>query len=221
MFSKAAIISLLATGALANVFITSPTESIGMTGGQTATISWIDQNGGPSLADFGDAKVGIFTGNANQQTLLQLVVDNVNVATTASIQFTPDASIGPNGNDYFIRVESINLKDSASPQFPALAFSSRFTMSGMSGTFNATVQAQIDGQSTAPIGGTAAPSTATSASHSASTTGSGSPSGTKANAAASPSSTAKDNNGAMSMATTTASRLVGVLAGVVVVSYIL
>jgi hypothetical protein len=37
-------------------------------------------------------------------------------------------------------------------------------MSGMTGTFNASVQAQINGQSTAPIGGTVTPSSSTSAS---------------------------------------------------------
>lgn len=221
MFSKAAILSLLASGAFAKVFVTSPTQSIGFTAGQTATISWIDQDGAPSLSDFGDAKVGIYTGNANQQTLLQLVVPQVNMGSTASIQFTPDASIGPNGDNYFIRIESLNLKDSAAPQFPALSFSSRFTMSGMTGTFNATVQAQIDGQSTAPIGGTTpAGGSSTSASKTASTTGSAS--ATRANVASSASATAaKDNNGAMSMATTSASGLVALMAGVVAISYVL
>jgi hypothetical protein len=96
-------------------------------------------------------------------------------------------------------------------------------MTGMSGTFNASVQAQIDGQSTAPIGGTAAAGPSSSATQTASTTGTtGAPTGTRANAASSPSATAKkDDNGALSMTTTAVSRWVGVLAGVVAVSYIL
>ncbi|KAK7460861.1 hypothetical protein VKT23_008792 [Stygiomarasmius scandens] len=212
MFSKLALLSLLSSSAFATVFITSPTESIGFTGGQSATVSWQESGTSPSLADFGEAKVSIYTGNANQQTLLQEIAANVNVATTASIQFTPDASIGPNGDNYFIRIESLNLKDSENPIYPALSFSSKFTMSGMSGTFNAAIQAQIDGQSTAPIGGsTAAPSATSSSSH-ASTT----PSITRANAAAASTTSAKDN-GAM----TIAHSWMGVFAGVVVVSFML
>lgn len=45
------------------------------------------------------------------------------------------------------------MKDPAQPQYPALAFSAKFMMTGMSGQFNATVQQQVDGASTAPIGG--------------------------------------------------------------------
>ncbi|THV05735.1 hypothetical protein K435DRAFT_744669 [Dendrothele bispora CBS 962.96] len=217
MFSKAAALSLFASSAFATVFITSPTQSIGFTGGQQATISWQDDGKSPSLADFGDAKVSIYTGNANQQTLLQEVTSGVNVATTASIQFVPDASIGPNGDNYFIRVESLNLKDSANTAFPALAFSSRFTMSGMSGTFNATIQAQIDGQSTAPIGGTTAAGSSTSASTHVTTTSSSS-SATKAGNAAAAATSAKNDNGAV---VSGAQSWMGVLVGVVAISLML
>jgi hypothetical protein len=107
-----------------------------------------------------------------QQTPLQQIVPSVDVSTTSSVQFTPDASIGPNGNEYFVRFESISLKDAKAPQFPALAFSAKFTMAGMTGTFNATVQAQIDGQSTAPIGGAPTSAAASSGGAAATTTGS-------------------------------------------------
>ncbi|KAF5343558.1 hypothetical protein D9758_012965 [Tetrapyrgos nigripes] len=219
MLSKISVVSLLTSGAFAAVYINSPTESIGMTGGQTAKISWIDQGSGPSLADFGDAKIGIYTGNSKQQILLQTISDRINVAKSSSLQFTPDAGIGPNGNNYFVRFDSLTLKDSANPQSPAMAFSSRFTMSGMSGTFNASVQSLINGQSTAPIGGTSTatapsmtsgiPTTSASSNHTA--TGSG----------ARASSTARVNNSASSMGATVASFLVAVLAGVIAVSYVL
>lgn len=81
----------------------------------------------------------------------------------------------------FIRFQSLSLMGPNNSIYPALAFSAKFTyvpaffpltqhrlilfapdrMSGMSGTFNATVQQQIDGQSTAPIGGTAAAASST------------------------------------------------------------
>jgi hypothetical protein len=162
MFSSACVVLALAASAFGTVFITSPTASTTFTGGQQAEVSWIDDGTAPSLQSFGPASVSIYAGNAQQQTLLQSIVGNVNVATTSSVQFTPNPTIGPNSNEYFIRIQSLSLPDPTQPQYPALAFSSKFTMAGMTGTFNASVQAQIDGQSTAPIGGTTTSSGPTS-----------------------------------------------------------
>ncbi|KAF8624699.1 hypothetical protein AX17_007030 [Amanita inopinata Kibby_2008] len=165
MFAKAFVLVSLAVSALGNVYITSPTGSTTFTGGQQATINWQDDGTAPNLQQFGLAKISIYVGNAITQTPLQLISDNVDVSKTSNLQFVPNPSIGPNSNDYFIRVESLNLKDPKNPQYPALAFSSKFTLSGMSGQFNASIQSEIAGQSTAPIGGsTAAAAGASSAS---------------------------------------------------------
>ncbi|KAG1886782.1 hypothetical protein F4604DRAFT_1675628 [Suillus subluteus] len=121
------IISLaLAASALANVFITSPVGSTTFTAGQQATVSWQDDGTSPNLTSFGPALIGIYTGNADQQ-----------VDSTFSS---------------FVRFTSISLTDATNPQYPAEAFSAKFTMTGMTGTFNSTIQAEINGQSTAPIG---------------------------------------------------------------------
>ncbi|TFK53051.1 hypothetical protein OE88DRAFT_1656856 [Heliocybe sulcata] len=149
----AVVFAALASSASATVFTTSPVASTSWAAGQQATVSWQDDGSKPSLQDFGASKVSIYVGNAQQQTMLQSIATNVDVSTTSSIVFTPDASIGPNGGDYFIRFESLNLKDATSPQYPALAFSAKFALSSMSGTFNSTVQAQIAGASTAPLAG--------------------------------------------------------------------
>lgn len=154
MFSKAVISLALAASALANVFITSPVASTTWTAGQQATVTWQDDGMTPNLTSFGASLVGIYTGNANQQTLLQIISSSVDVSTTSSVAFTPDGTIGPNSNEYFVRFTSINLKDATNSQFPAEAFSAKFSMTGMTGTFNSTVQAEINGQSTAPIGAT-------------------------------------------------------------------
>jgi hypothetical protein len=151
MFTKSFIVLALAAQALATVFITSPVASTTFSGGKQATVSWQDDGSSPSLKDFGPAKVSIYVGNALQQTSLQLITASVDVSTTASIQFTPDPTIGPNSNQYFIRVESLSLKDAKQPQYPALAFSAKFNMDNMSGTFSDAVSAQIAGQSTAPL----------------------------------------------------------------------
>jgi len=197
MFSSLVLLSLSAS-AFATVFTTSPVASTTFSGGKPATVSWQDDGSAPSLKDFGPAIVSIYVGNALQQTSLQTIAPNVDVSTTASIQFTPDPTIGPNSNNYFIRFQSVSLKDPKSPQYPALAFSAKFTMDSMTGTFNSTVQAQIDGQSTAPIGGPT--SAASSGSAAATTTRStlASVAGSKTTGA-SASATSKPANGAMSM----------------------
>jgi hypothetical protein len=174
MFSQSLVVlALAAAPALATVFVTSPVASTTFHGGQPATISWQDNGTPPLLQDFGNAKVSIYAGNAQQQTSLQLIVPSVNVATTSSIQFTPEANIGPNSNEYFIRIESLGAKDPLNPQFPALSFSAKFTLDNMSGTFTPDVQAEIDGQSTAPLaaGQTTPPTPAASGPASASSTG--------------------------------------------------
>lgn len=180
MFSKAVISLALAASALANIFITSPVATTTFTAGQQATITWQDNGLTPNLTSFGTSLVGIYTGNANVQTLLQTVSASVDVSTTSSIVFTPDGTIGPNGNEYFVRFTSLNLKDATNTQYPAEAFSAKFTMAGMTGTFNSTVQAEINGQSTAPIGSTATSSgSATMKTVATTSTASVSASGTK------------------------------------------
>lgn len=151
MFTKSFIMLAFAAQAFATVFITSPTASSTFSGGKQATVSWQDDGNSPSLKDFGPAKVSIYVGNAQQQTSLQLISGSVDVSTTASIQFTPDPTIGPNSNQYFIRIESLSLKDAKQPQYPALAFSAKFNMDNMSGNFTDAENAQIAGQSTAPL----------------------------------------------------------------------
>ncbi|KAF9078405.1 hypothetical protein BDP27DRAFT_1280961 [Rhodocollybia butyracea] len=154
MFTKVAVISALVSSAFATVFITSPTNTSTFTAGQQATVTWKDNGNSPSLASWGNASVGIWAGNANQQTMLQSISTSVNVSSTTSIQFVPSASIGPNGQEYFIRIQSNTLTDSSNSGFPEMSFSALFTMAGMTGTFNASVSAEVAGQSTAPIGGT-------------------------------------------------------------------
>ncbi|KAJ7507341.1 hypothetical protein B0H11DRAFT_1971304 [Mycena galericulata] len=174
MFSpSSAVVALaLASSAYAALSFTAPTAAIGFTGGQTANITWVDDGSVPSLQDFGLAKASIYTGNSQQQTSLQLINPSIDVSNPLFLVFTPDPTIGPNGAEYFIRFESLSLKDNTDTAIPALAFSHLFTLSGMTGTFNASVQAEINGQSTAPIGGSAA---STPAGTSAPTTGASTP----------------------------------------------
>lgn len=165
-----AVMLALSASAFGKIYTTAPVASTTWTGGQEAVVSWQDDNTTPSLADYGACTISIYVGNAQQQTQLQLIQDSVNVATTSTVKFTPKADLGASGNYYFIRFQSLALKDPAQPQYPALAFSSKFSIEGLSGSFNASVQAQIDGQSTAPIGGSTAASPSATTGASAATT---------------------------------------------------
>jgi len=221
MFSSSSLVLLsLVSSACANVFITSPVLTSSFAAGQPATISWKDDGAAPSLASFGAASIGLYVGNSLQQTQLQPISASVDVSTSGSVTFTPTASVGPNGAEYFIRFDSLALKDATNSQFPAQAFSAKFTLTGMTGTFSPDVQSQIDGQTTAPLAGastvgqttagqtTAAKPTTTGAS-SAKTSASGSKTGTSA-------TSAKTNGASVSFNGSSMKMWIGVLAGVVV-----
>jgi len=156
MFRLVTVVLALSASALATLFTTAPVASTTWQAGIPQTIAWQESTDGakPTLQDFGPAMISVYVGNAQQQTRLQSIATNANVSTNSSIVFTPDPKMGPNGNFYFIRFESLGLKDATQPQFPALAFSAKFTLSGMTGTFSPEISSQIAGASTAPIGGT-------------------------------------------------------------------
>jgi len=179
MFSSAIVSLALAASALANVYLTSPTASTVFTAGQQGTVSWQESGDSPSLGQFGNATFAIYVGNAIQQTPLQTIATSVNVSSTSSFTFAPEADIGPNSSQYFIRVTSTSFM---SGQYYAEAFSAQFTLAGMTGTFNSSEQAEIDGQSTAPIGGT---SSASAASKTAGSTGASTAVGSSTSKAAS------------------------------------
>jgi len=188
MFVITAFIISLAVSALGDVYITSPTGSSTFTGGQQASVKWQDDGTSPSLAQFGAASIAIYVGNAIQQTQLQVINGSVNVATTSSIQFVPNPSIGPDSNEYFIRIQSLSYMNPQQPQYPALSFSSKFTLTGMSGSFTSAEQAEINGQSTAPLQGP----TSTPSSNSGAPTA---PTTTHASAAATATTTSNGANG--------------------------
>jgi len=216
MFSSTLIALGLASSAFATVFVTAPIASTSWAAGTPQTVTWIDDNAAPLLANFGMASVAICTGNSQQQTCLQTLSAAVDVSTTAAIQFTPDATMGASGSYYFLKFISANMKDATNPTYPAMAFSAKFALTGMTGTFNASVQSEIDGTSTAPIGGgsattaaaastTAAAATTTTKAASASKSATGS-----AKAAAASSSTSASANGASTLALSGAVGVAGV-----------
>jgi len=207
-------LAAFAPSALATVYTTAPIGTTSWPAGQQATISWKDDGTTPSLQSFGPSKVSIYVGNAQQQTMLQSITNSVDVSTTSSIVFTPDGTVGPNGADYFIRFESLSLKDATSPQYPALAFSAKFALTGMSGTFNSSVQAEINGQSTAPLAGQTTAATSGSSATKSSTPLTTSKAGSSTSAASAAKSTTSSNAASQQVAVTGMAGLAAVAAAV-------
>jgi len=145
----------------------------------------MDDGSSPNLTAFGPANVGLWVGSTTQQTQLQ-TIGNVDVSTVSQLSWTPDASVGANYNAYFIRFTSVNLKDPNQTAINANeeAFSAKFTLTGMTGTFNSSIQAEISGSAASGAAPTASGKSATQ------------PSGTSAAAA----STVKPSSAASSAA---------------------
>lgn len=213
MFTKLFVVAALAAQVFASPFITFPVVGSSIPGGSEATITWIEGSSStaPSLKDFGPSKISIYAGNAQQQTSLQLIDESLDVSKESSVKFTVDKSIGPDSDQYFIRIESLAFKDPAQPQYPALSFSAKFRLTGMTGAFSSAVQAQIAGQSTAPLQGpTAAPTTGTASATTAKVTSSGTTSA-PAKATGTP---AAAQNGALSVKASWVGVVIGAVVGI-------
>ncbi|KAL5514733.1 hypothetical protein ACEPAG_2049 [Sanghuangporus baumii] len=191
MFGRLVLLVSLVASGMAKPFLTTPVEGTVCGGGSTCNINWQEDNVAPLLADFGDASVGLYVGNVRQQTMVQSISDSVNVATTASISFTVDPNAGSDDNIYFIRFDSLTSRNGTAPN---QAFSAKFTLNGMSGTFNSTVQAQIN----AAADGTAASSAASAASSTPAATSSGLTRVSSSSASRTASSTASASSAAAS-----------------------
>ncbi|CUA68654.1 hypothetical protein RSOLAG22IIIB_08029 [Rhizoctonia solani] len=197
--SIVALVAALAPAALAGPYFTAPVAGTVCKAGEPCIINWQDDGKAPNLATFGDCTVGVFTGNSQQQTLVQnLAVTNAQ--TAQSVQFVPDPSVGENEKSYFIKMVSMNTPDPSNAMYKATAYSAMFELTGMTGTFNATVKAQIAGTgapssaapsvaATSAAGSssmTKAAATSTTSAHNSTSTGSGtSNNATNANGASS------------------------------------
>ncbi|KAJ9103987.1 hypothetical protein QFC21_002450 [Naganishia friedmannii] len=117
----------------------------------------VDDGTTPHLAAIGPSQIALYTGSATQQTFLQELAANIDVSTSNSVDAWIDASLGPNGNYYFIRVLSLGLKDTAQPEYPYQSYSARFILNNMSGSFNSSVWQQL-GTTSSSSGGSSSSS---------------------------------------------------------------
>jgi len=196
MFSSLLVLSLAALTPLANAnpFVTKPTAGVSIPAGTPYQITWQDDGKTPNLTAFGASTIGLFVGSVDVQYQVS-VIGSVDVGVSSTFQWTIDPQAGPNFDGYFIRFTSVNLKDANDSRFNAESFSAKFTLTGMTGNFNTTIQAGINGSTTQS--GAASTAAATSGSGSRPSGASASAASTvKPNAAASSAAGSSKNNGA-------------------------
>ncbi|KAG8711619.1 hypothetical protein FRC08_015677 [Ceratobasidium sp. 394] len=168
LFALAAVAPVV----LAGPYFTKPITGDKCTAGQPCEIKWQDDGKAPSLAEFGDCYVGLWTGGQQQQTQMQYI-SPTNCGSTSSVVFTPDPTVGQNSDQYFIKMVSVNCADPNMPQYKATAYSPKFSLDGMTGSFNQTVMQQIAGaadpSASAPAPASSAPASSAPASSAAAT----------------------------------------------------
>ncbi|ORY88130.1 hypothetical protein BCR35DRAFT_289370 [Leucosporidium creatinivorum] len=130
-------LALLVSSTTASIYTIKPTAKDSFKGGKSFTVTWTADSGDsatttPLASKFGQTSVGIYTGSSSQQTLCQ-DLGIVDPSKVQELKITVDAKAGPDSSLYFIRYESLNNTDSTGT--PLLAFSSRFTLTGMKGSF--------------------------------------------------------------------------------------
>lgn len=149
MISPILALIVTAGSSLATIFVTAPVASSSCTAGTPCAIAWADDGNAPLLKTIGASSVGLWVGSVTQQIELQNFNPSLDVSTTGSLSVTIDPTVGANSDQYFIRFVSNDYKENAAAYS---SFSAKFALSGMTGTFNSTIQAQIDAGSTTTVG---------------------------------------------------------------------
>jgi len=157
MFSSLLTVSFVAAlvpQALAKLYITSPVATTTCQAGKSCGITWNDDGTQPTLSQIGPCDVGLYIGSQTTQIQLQ-DLGRINVNAQAVSNFTPNAAVGGDSPLYFLRFTSLNLSEGL---YNYESFSAKFTLTGMTGTFNATEQALM----TAPTSSVASTTTGAS-----------------------------------------------------------
>jgi len=190
----------------ATIFVTDPVGSTTCTAGEVCTVVWDDDGTAPLLSTIGTCSIDLCTGGQQQQTCLQNISPSTNVSQILNATFTPLATDGPDGAVYFIKFSSLGYKDPSNPNFAYTSFSAKFTLAGMTGTFNSTVEAEISGaatgaSSTGVVASTPAstPAAATTSATMAKVTSSSVVTVTKVSSSSVPTTSAKAKSGAITV----------------------
>ncbi|KAI0032079.1 hypothetical protein K488DRAFT_22092, partial [Vararia minispora EC-137] len=113
--------------------VVNPVSGGSCAAGQLCTVQWVDNGVAPTLTSIGVCTIGLYHGT---QQLVQSL-DPVNVASTVSLTFTPQANAGPNSGNYYVAFTSTSYKVNGT--FAYVGFSPDFFLTGMTGSFNSPV----------------------------------------------------------------------------------
>ncbi|KIY44441.1 hypothetical protein FISHEDRAFT_51327 [Fistulina hepatica ATCC 64428] len=77
------------------LYVTSPDEDTIYYGGESCTVTWLDNGDKPLLSSIGVSFAGLYTGD------MQLVqsIEYIDVSSSHSLTFTPLAEAGPDSDD--------------------------------------------------------------------------------------------------------------------------
>lgn len=139
--------------AFADVKITSPAAGATIPGGTAVTITWADSGVAPAITDLAGYTILLYSGSNAAPVSLLALTSGTFAATPNSASVTIPVTIGgATANAYFLGVES-----TAKTGGTVVNYSSRFTLSGMTGKFDPAVTTAL-----AAVSGTAGPATKTS-----------------------------------------------------------
>ncbi|KAK0569201.1 hypothetical protein OC861_001127 [Tilletia horrida] len=141
-FLLAALLALTQT-ALANLVVHSPVAATKAEGGKSLQVEWVDDGKAPTAKSYGAINVFLCTGSSTVQYKLQELKGNLSTKTKSG-SWKIDPSVGPNSDKYFLRFEGTNVSAAG---VPPMAFSARFSISGMKGTWNSTITSTNQGAS--------------------------------------------------------------------------
>ncbi|RKP24148.1 Ser-Thr-rich glycosyl-phosphatidyl-inositol-anchored membrane family-domain-containing protein [Syncephalis pseudoplumigaleata] len=128
--ASALAVALAAAPALANFSPTFPISNSVWPAGSEQTITWQDNGAAPHINSINSFKLELQTGTDTKQVTLAVVGTNLK-GSDGSVKFTIPADIGPSGKVYFFRFTPTNGD---------ISWTTRFTLTGGTGTFPPTVE---------------------------------------------------------------------------------
>ncbi|KAF2094324.1 hypothetical protein NA57DRAFT_46736 [Rhizodiscina lignyota] len=137
------LLSLLATTApfcFADVEFTIPAAGAKVPAG-AISIKWKDSGSSPSLSDLKTYQIDLMAGgntDANSDVIVNLIPPNTQFSGNAAQGVVQATLGGESKNAYYLRITSV-----ASEGGQVINFSPHFTISGMTGTFSAKIQAGL------------------------------------------------------------------------------
>ncbi|GAA5916971.1 hypothetical protein JCM8208_003227 [Rhodotorula glutinis] len=142
-----------ATTVLANPYIYKPVEASHYSAGDSFTISWRDNGEAPLSSAYGQTTVALYTGTSTVQTQLASLGTVADPSVETEVLITIDPTWGPDSDSYFIRIQSVEGVDEAGA--PLQAFSARFALSQMTGTWSGAASAALAGSPVAAVAASA------------------------------------------------------------------